>query len=454
MNLAQPARPLPAGYELVRSLGAGGFGEVLLARQTSLNRLVAIKRIHAYALAGADALERFRREARVLAALDHRAIVRVYDFRRDGADATLIMEYVDGGTLSEQMERGPVDASAAISILRDVAEALHTAARAGVVHRDVKPDNVFVLQNCRAKLGDFGLARIVADQSVFRTADGLVTGTPAYFAPETELAENEPDERSDAYSFSVMAYELLTGRLPFTGLGMLEMVAAHIAMAPPPPDSIVKDFPPAAAQALLAGLEKDPAKRPKPVELVERLAAVPEADWPPPVTRDVGKAGSKATVLRPRTPVAPVVQKAGAPARRPRRRFVAAGIGALVVAAGLAALASAAYFSRPPEPLALGRITSTVAPAHGRGQCPSAQFEFTARLQTNGQPGDVRLQWLRPDRRLTDPVTLRAGESQRTLNAVLRFDVTGTRPLEGPAVLRVLAPERREVTTNPISYAC
>ena len=171
--MSQPTRPLPAGYELVHVLGSGGFGEVVLARQTSLNRLVAIKRIHAYALAEADALERFRREARVLAALDHRAIVRVYDFRRDSADATLIMEYVDGDTLSEHIERGSLPASAALTILRDVAEALHTAAAEGVVHRDVKPDNVFVLRSWRAKLGDFGLARIVSDPSVFRTAGGL-----------------------------------------------------------------------------------------------------------------------------------------------------------------------------------------------------------------------------------------------------------------------------------------
>jgi len=435
-------------------LGSGGFGEVVLARQSSVNRLVAIKRIHGYALADAGALERFHREAKVLAALNHPGVVRVFDFRREGADATLIMEYVAGQSLSEQLAQGGLPISAALTTLGDVAEALKAAAAHGVAHRDVKPDNVFVLPNCRAKLGDFGLARIVSDPSVFRTADGVATGTPAYFPPESGLAGTEPDEHSDAYSFAVMAYEVLTGELPFSGLGMLDMIAAHISRPPPPPTAVAPGFPLAASEALLAGLTKDPRSRLLPAELVARLAAVPPAQWPAR-PEPSGSARSRPTV-RSSPPVKAQPIRPPPPRRAGSRRLAAAVAAAATLAAAAAGVAFlvATPSAEPAGPLRVQSISHTVVPSSGRARCPSAQFEFAATLKTNGQSGSLRIRWTRPDGRQTDPVTLRVTRGQRTITALLRFDVTGAEPLTGAAVFHVLTPRPQEQTSREIRYEC
>ena len=203
-------RPLPPEFEFVRALGAGAFGDVVLARQRSLDRPVAIKRIHRHVLTDADALVRFRREGQVLAGLHDSAIVRVYDFVTNGPDALLVMEFVAGAPFDDVLERRKLSTTDLLTVLDDVARALTVAAAAGVVHRDVKPGNVFVLDSGHAKLGDFGLARVLTDPAVFRTASEAASGTPAYFPPEVSQGA-EPDSRSDAYSFAVMAYEALVG---------------------------------------------------------------------------------------------------------------------------------------------------------------------------------------------------------------------------------------------------
>jgi serine/threonine protein kinase len=434
---------LPAGFELVRTLGAGGFGEVVLARQTGLDRLVAVKRIHAHALAGADALERFRREGTVLARLTHPAIVRVHDFRREGADALLVMEYVDGASLADLLEQGPLPVHLALTALGDVADALAAAAAQGIAHRDVKPGNVFVLPDGHAKLGDFGLARVVADASVFRTSDGTATGTPAYFPPETGQGLSEPDERSDAYSFAVMAYEVLTGRLPYDGEGAIAMIAAHWMRDPPAPIDVVPGFPKAANDALLAGLSKDPAARPLPCALVTRLRSVPAADWPPP---PVSTGPSRPTVrVRPTPPPA-----ATAPTHRRRRlgrrELVLAAVG--VVALGLAA---AHWLTSEASPLAVSRVAVTVTPSSGR--CPAAEFAATARFATNSGSGRLRVQWTQPDGAVL-PATEVAVSKGTGTTTVLRFRITGERSLTGRVRIQVLSPNPALAVSPEISYRC
>ena len=172
--------PVPQGYEYVRRLGAGGFGEVFLARHVTVGRLVAIKRILPRALSDADNVERFRREARVLAATDSPAVVRVFDLSTQDGSLYLVMEYVPGNTLTDLIDGEPLPAADGLRILADVAEALREMASHGLVHRDVKPGNVLVLPDGHAKLADFGLARAIADTSAFRTAGGTPSGTPAY----------------------------------------------------------------------------------------------------------------------------------------------------------------------------------------------------------------------------------------------------------------------------------
>lgn len=429
------------GYETLRVLGAGGFGEVVLARHLALDRLVAVKRIHRHALAGSEALERFRREAIVLAGLEHPAVVRVYDFRSEDGDAVLVMEYVEGASLLDLMERGPVPVAAALKALSDVADALTAGAGHGIAHRDVKPGNVFVLPDGHAKLGDFGLARVVSDPSVFRTSDGSSIGTPAYFPPESGQGLSEPDARSDAYSFAVMAYEVLTGRLPYEGLGAVAMIAAHWTQEPPAPTDLVPGFPTEASEALLEGLSKDPARRPLPAELVRRLAAVPVTAWPAPPARASTRA-PQTVIARPRQPVPP----APASPRRTRTWVLAAvpllGVAAVVVAQGRS----------DPARLEVTSVSVTVTPAFGR--CPSARFAFTALLRTNGSAGTLSGTWTQPDGTAEPPFALRVAKGQRTAKAVLTVSVGGARPLRGSAVLTLAGQGAQRATSPPVDYAC
>lgn len=304
--MSDDRHPVPQGYEFIRLLGAGGHGEVVLARHRALGREVAIKRILARHVNDEQASERFRREARVLASTSTATVVKVYDLIREDAAAYLVMEHVDGSSLSQILDGGPLPAADAIAILRDVAQALAVMEGKGVVHRDVKPGNVFVLTDGSAKLGDFGLARVLNDASIFRTAGPSDLGTPAYFPPEVSKDGAEPDSRSDAYSFAVMAYEVLTGHLPLTGPNPMSMITAHWLKEPTDPREHLPGFPDLAWTALRSGLAKDPGLRSSPTDLVDQLSAVPADAWP--------------AVERPAA-VASVPRRVEAPAARPVPRL-------------------------------------------------------------------------------------------------------------------------------------
>ncbi|MCU1594337.1 MAG: hypothetical protein JWO12_1729 [Frankiales bacterium] len=430
---------LPKGYEQVRVLGVGGFGEVVLARQVGLDRLVAVKRLRARDLAGPDEVARFHREAQVLAALKHPAIVRVYDFRREGGDATLVMEYVEGASLADLI--GELTPARALRALDDVAEALHTAHEHHVIHRDVKPDNVFVLRDGHAKLGDFGLARAVADPSVFRTTDGDIRCTPAYFAPELGQQLGEPDARSDAYAFAVMAYEVLTGRLPYDDVGGLALIAAHWTREPPDPADLVPGFPPEASAALLAGLAKDPSVRLSPRQLVARLRTA--TAWPELPRRTGGRA-PRTQALAPPVPV-PTLP------RRAARRWPLVLTAALVLG-GAIAYGTTRTGAHPA--LTVSDVRLTAEPANGVGHCPRARFLFLGVVATNGGAGSLRLQWTRPDGVLTAPESIKVGAGQRSVRVSLDLVVTGQRPVNGAAVLHLLAPDVRDTTLEGIHYSC
>jgi serine/threonine protein kinase len=430
-------KDLPKGYELVRTLGAGGFGEVVLARQVSLDRMVAVKRIHAHALTSPDALERFQREGRVLAGLSHPCIVKVFDFLRDGEDAMLVMEHVDGSSLADV--EGPLSVEATLMALEDVADALAEAAGHGIAHRDVKPGNVFLLRDGHAKLGDFGLARVVSDPGMFRTADGASIGTPAYFPPETGQGLSEPDERSDAYSFAVMAYELLVGRLPYEDLPPLAMIAAHWLQEPPPPTALVPGFPLPASDALLQGLTKDPLRRPLPRELVARLRDVPANAWPAPAPRS-----------RRAAPTRLVSGNAPAPTplpRQPRRSWpLGLGIGALVATGALVGL-----LHSPPH---LEVRDLVVTSGTTKGTCPSATFTFTAVVTTNDGSGSVTGRWTQPNGVQRAPVTVRVAKGTGRATTALAFTVTGQRPFQGRAEFRLIRPKALSAQSPQTTYNC
>lgn len=446
--------PLPPGYELVGRLGAGAFGEVVLARHVRLGRLVAIKRILTHALADPENVQRFRREAQILARQDSPTVVGVFDLTTVDGTLHLVMEHVPGRTLAQALEHGPLPAPAALQVLRDVATALRTMAAQGIVHRDVKPGNVFVLPDGHAKLGDFGLARALADASAFRTAGGSPAGTPAYFPPEVSLGRSEPDERSDAYSFAVMAFESLTGQRPFSAPDALAMITAHWEQPPLDPRQALPGIPEPAATTLLAGLAKDPADRPLPFELVDRLATIPASDWPHPAPRASATAdsgGEQDTLFRPgpprrlESPTPPGVL----PGRR-RRRLVPWLVAAAVVLAGGAAVTVLAF--RGPGELRVELVTVDVRP-DDTGTCPRASFQFDATIATNGAPGVVSFVWTRPDGVRLEPREVRVQDGQRAVPARLEFSVDGGAELEGEAVLDVLAPGRQSASRT-VTYSC
>src|SRR5215831_5606279 len=212
-------------YEIVAPLGAGGMGEVWKARDTRLDRIVAVKQ-----LTGRHS-ERFEQEARTIAALNHPHICQIYDV---GADY-LVLEYIEGRTLADRLRSGGsgLPPEEAVRIARHIAEGLEEAHSSGVLHRDLKPANVMITTKGVAKLLDFGLARLVSvDADVTRTEDGTVLGTPAYMSPEQ--AEGKPlDVRSDVFSFGVVLYEMLSGQRAFGGTTTVQVLNAILREMPP-----------------------------------------------------------------------------------------------------------------------------------------------------------------------------------------------------------------------------
>ena len=232
-------------YQLVTPIGAGGMGEVWKARDTRLDRFVAVKRLLS------PSPPRFEIEARAIAALNHPHICQIYDVGPD----YLVLEYVNGRPL-----RGPLAADAAVRLARQVANALEAAHAKGILHRDLKPSNVLVTEDGTAKLLDFGVAKLVStDRDATRTQDGTVVGTAAYMSPEQ--AQGQPiDVRSEVFSFGAVLYELLAGRRAFEGAvnrGGAERGAAGRAASACGPDRARRDCAPMSAEGPGAAVSHD-----------------------------------------------------------------------------------------------------------------------------------------------------------------------------------------------------
>lgn len=208
---------LVEGLEVIQLLGAGGMGAVYLARQPELDRLVAIKLLAPDRSADPVFQERFLREARTLARLNHPHIVSLYDVGRAGANWYIVMEYVDGINLRSLIEHQRLSPSESLRLIPQICDAMQFAHTHGVVHRDIKPENVLVDQNGQVKIADFGLAKLMGDKfadCVTLTDLGLRMGTIGYMAPEQSLQTSEVDHRADIYSLGIIFYEMLTGKRP------------------------------------------------------------------------------------------------------------------------------------------------------------------------------------------------------------------------------------------------
>ena len=242
-------------YRLERRLGTGGMGQVWLAHDTQLDRQVALK------LLGADAdPQRFEREAQAIASLSHPNICRLFDYGTADGRRYMVFEHLPGGTLEDRLAPGkPLDDAESQRIAAGVAAGLAHAHDRGLIHRDLKPTNIVFDEEGRAKVTDFGIARVTGADTL--TDPGTLMGTAAYMSPEqAQGADVTP--ATDVYSFGVILYRMLTGRLPFESSSAVEVLRRQLQEAPPPLSAVRPDVPAALAVVAESSLAKDPAARP------------------------------------------------------------------------------------------------------------------------------------------------------------------------------------------------
>ncbi|MFB4307855.1 Stk1 family PASTA domain-containing Ser/Thr kinase [Actinomadura sp. GTD37] len=269
---------LDGRYRIESRIARGGMATVYLARDLRLDRVIAIKVMHAGLASDEDFVARFIGEAKAAAALSHPNVVAVYDQRTDGEHVFLVMEYVAGRTLRDALTSlGRFGPRAALEIMQPVLAALGAAHRAGLVHRDVKPENVLITEDGQVKVADFGLAR--AETASKMTKTGVIIGTVGYLAPEQVLS-GSADVRSDVYAAGVMLFELLTGRLPHQGDTPLAVAYKHVNEAVPPPSHLVPGIPRRVDDLVTDATSHDPARRPQDAnqyhaEVAEVLGGLP-----------------------------------------------------------------------------------------------------------------------------------------------------------------------------------
>lgn len=353
-----------ASYTVTETLGRGGYGEVLAAVHDVLKRDVAIKVLHAKWSDDPEAVRRFVAEARAVNAVRHPNIVDVVDFGtlEDGRHYH-VMERLRGESLRARLDaRGAMSLEEATPILRAVAAALDAAHDAGIVHRDVKPENVFIHEAGEReviKLIDFGLAKL-ASTDLVPTQSGVIMGTPAYMAPE-QCRGQPVDHRTDSYAFGVLVYEMLTGRVPLKGDDPVATLLAHVHETPAPPSTLAP-LPRAVDAVVMALLAKAPAERP--AELVRVVDALTACDGRP---------------LRPRSrvlwfAVGAAALATGTLALSARSHREPAASPAVVAPAVVAPVVSAPVVSQPPPP------EPAMVPVDATPAAPDARHAKRARV--------------------------------------------------------------------------
>ncbi|MBV8203335.1 MAG: serine/threonine protein kinase, partial [Acidobacteria bacterium] len=272
----QLQQALRDGYRIERELGAGGMGTVLLAEDLRHGRKVAIKVLRPE-VAASMGTERFLREIRIAAGLQHPNILSLIDSGQAGQLLYYVMPYVEGSTLRVRLARdGELPIDEALRLLREIADALAYAHGRGIVHRDVKPENVLFMAG-HAQLADFGVAMALGALAAgaHATTHGLAVGSPAYMAPEAAADAATTDSRADVYAFGVMAYEILAGRHPFPGVGAAQLMLAHLTRQPRPLCEVRPSVAAELNDLVMRCLEKRPADRwQSAAEIAQRLDAI------------------------------------------------------------------------------------------------------------------------------------------------------------------------------------
>ena len=247
------------GYQILEVVGQGGMATVYRAHQLSMDRDVALKVLPHHLLRQANSLERFKREANIIARLEHRAIVPVHDYGEHNGLPYIVIRYMDGGSVAELLLHGPLSPQRALHIVEQIAPALDYAHQKGVLHRDLKPSNILLDANGDAYIADFGIARILGENAPSLTTSGVV-GTPSYMSPE-QAQGHELDGRSDVYALGVVLFEMLTGQRPFEGETPYSVAVKHVTEQPPSACKLNPALPPSVERVLYKALEKDPDRR-------------------------------------------------------------------------------------------------------------------------------------------------------------------------------------------------
>ncbi|MCI0682994.1 MAG: serine/threonine protein kinase [Gemmataceae bacterium] len=274
------------GYKLLDKIGQGSMGAVYKARQLSMDRIVAIKVLHQKFAANKEFLARFRREAHLAAKFNSNHIIQAIDVGQSGTINYFVMEYVEGVTIKEELEKGKIyDEAEAIDIVLQIARALQSAHRRNLIHRDIKPANIVITKDGTAKLADLGMARATTDEAHIEKERGLTMGTPHYMAPEQIRGKSDVDSRADMYSLGATLFHMVTGRPPFPYPTIDEVLRAHLKEELTPPDHINTKLSAGLGEVVEFMMAKSRKKRyPSPDELILDLECL-QRDEPPRFAR-------------------------------------------------------------------------------------------------------------------------------------------------------------------------
>ncbi len=347
-------------YEILRRVGSGGMADVYLASDRLLGRQVALKLLHHRFAEDQEFVERFKREASSAASLSHPNVVSIFDRGEWDGTYYIAMEYLPGRTLKAIVrEHGPLPPASAIDVVLQMLRAARFAHRRGVIHRDLKPHNVILDEEGRAKVTDFGIARAGASDM---TLTGSIMGTAQYLSPEQAQGQ-AVSEASDIYAIGVVLYELLTGRVPFEGETAVTIALQHVSRTPQPPSALNPAVPQALDAIVLRALEKDPAARYRSAEqAIAALEAVRVTLPAPSAELALGGAPSPASAGRAADPTSP------AAADLPLGAGAAAGAAALAAPADSAPPApSAPSVSPAPTAPFVSPLIATAAPPDANG---------------------------------------------------------------------------------------
>src|SRR6266581_1496929 len=385
-TLAAPPGPRPDGgrnaqldslrqaalgeYEILSEIGHGGLATVHLAHDLALDRKVAIKVLApALLLMGEGMVERFKREARTAAALSHPHIIPIYAVQESDQVLYFVMKHVQGRSLDQVVrDVGPLPIAMTQAIVAQVGDALGYAHRHGVIHRDIKSANIMLDEEGWAVVTDFGIAKVVQAQGL--TVTGVTVGTPTYMSPE-QCATEELTGASDQYSLGVVAYEMLTGALPFQDESIMSVMYAHFNQKPRPVTDLRPDCPPNLADAVMRMLEKDPARRWASMDDVVAVCGRPSLRHDDPIRREmITLAQGAAHQAGPKTPTSPIALsrvRTRPTLRRRRWMWPAIAVTTAVLAFGLWRWFSGTPHVGPPTaaPVALGHDSVPGAAAAG-----------------------------------------------------------------------------------------